>query len=384
MSHNVCIRILSLLIIVLGCLLGNLQASLNLDDIIRQMEQEDLIQTGLYKLSNEEKQYFQLWLQYKSPQYYVSLPLESSTSKVSCFKSESFYGNQISSNEFVDESKMIWDLALSSPIQHDAKYLREWIEYHKLVGVQHFYLYSNMSNDNYFQVLSPYIDRGEVELIEIPVGSQDYMKRGQNCCYTDSVIRSRGKARWLILADSDCFFIPMKNKKITSFLKKYEKFGGVTVNLYNYGTNNVYSLASDELMIEKLTKREPTVNQHVKTIVKPHRTELVNSPHFAVYKPGYFAVDENLQLCSGPFNFNYPASKIRINHYQFRTKEFLYKVHILRHLRFWAILENKPLPLVASATDVEVYDDYDKSILKVEDKVIYRFLPDLKKIMGLY
>src|SRR5271165_4385432 len=61
-----------------------------------------------------------------------------------------------------------YDLAICAIFQNEAPYLKEWIEFHKLVGVQHFYLYNNLSTDDYITVLAPYIDTKEVDLVDWP------------------------------------------------------------------------------------------------------------------------------------------------------------------------------------------------------------------------
>src|SRR5919198_6692821 len=45
-----------------------------------------------------------------------------------------------------------------------AEYLREWIEFHRLVGVERFFLYDNESTDDHEEVLAPYVERGIVEV----------------------------------------------------------------------------------------------------------------------------------------------------------------------------------------------------------------------------
>jgi hypothetical protein len=353
----------------------SLYGGLNLNDLIRMMNTEELVNSGLYKLTEEEKNAFHVWLQYKCPKYYAELPVEQSMTKISCYKSEPFIGLLANPDVYINESKLPWNLALCSCFQHDAKYLKEWIEYHKLVGVQHFYLYNNLSNDNYYEILKEYIERGEVELFEYPVS--DYTV-GQNYCYTDAVIRATGKARWLILADSDLFFVPLIENDLVSFLKPYENYGGVTVNLYNFGSNGVYTLAPGQLMIEHLFKREAALNHHVKTIVKPHRTVLVPNPHYALYKPGYYAVDENFRPIEGPYNYTYPCKKIQINHYLCRTKEFLYNVSVLRHMRFWAIIRGESLPLAINPEVQANFDAGDNLCSQVPDFAIYKYIPFLK------
>ncbi len=93
------------------------------------------------------------------------------------------------------------ELAVCALFQNEAAYMKEWIEFHKLVGVQHFYLYNDHSEDNYLQVLEPYIKNGEVELFEcvpkrngtfeefVRMQTSTYMhciKKKQSSCKMDS------------------------------------------------------------------------------------------------------------------------------------------------------------------------------------------------------
>lgn len=38
--------------------------------------------------------------------------------------------------------------------------IKEWIEYHKLIGVEHFYLYNNNSTDSSVSILQEYVEEG--------------------------------------------------------------------------------------------------------------------------------------------------------------------------------------------------------------------------------
>ncbi len=49
-----------------------------------------------------------------------------------------------------------------------ARFLPEWIEFHQIVGFEHFYLYNNNSTDDYLSALRPYRDEGSVTLYEWP------------------------------------------------------------------------------------------------------------------------------------------------------------------------------------------------------------------------
>ena len=53
-------------------------------------------------------------------------------------------------------------LSIAAIYRNEAPYLREWIEFHKLVGVERFFLYNNESTDDHRAVLAPYVEAGIV------------------------------------------------------------------------------------------------------------------------------------------------------------------------------------------------------------------------------
>ena len=59
-------------------------------------------------------------------------------------------------------------LAIGMIYRNEAPYLAEWLEFHRLVGVERFYLYDNESEDDHLEVLAPYIEEGIVEVHEWP------------------------------------------------------------------------------------------------------------------------------------------------------------------------------------------------------------------------
>ena len=62
-------------------------------------------------------------------------------------------------------SQYKYDLAVCAIFKNEARFLKEWIEFYKLIGVEHFYLYNNFSNDNYQDVLQPYINSKDVKFL---------------------------------------------------------------------------------------------------------------------------------------------------------------------------------------------------------------------------
>ncbi|MBQ3442569.1 MAG: glycosyltransferase family 92 protein [Selenomonadaceae bacterium] len=59
----------------------------------------------------------------------------------------------------VDKNLFLYDLAVVAIFKDEARYLREWLDYHLAAGVEHFYLYNNDSSDDYATVLAPYVKK---------------------------------------------------------------------------------------------------------------------------------------------------------------------------------------------------------------------------------
>lgn len=107
-------------------------------------------------------------------------------------------------------------VAICAIFKNEARYMREWIEFHKIIGVEHFYLYNNFSNDDYKNVLEPYIINGLVTLIEWPI------KQGQMLAYKDCAEKYGDESNWIAYIDLDEYIVPNKSNNIKELLKKFE------------------------------------------------------------------------------------------------------------------------------------------------------------------
>lgn len=56
-----------------------------------------------------------------------------------------------------DNRELKYKIALCLIFKNEAPFLKEWLDYHLTIGVDHFYLYNNNSDDNYLDVLNTYI-----------------------------------------------------------------------------------------------------------------------------------------------------------------------------------------------------------------------------------
>ena len=90
-------------------------------------------------------------------------------------------------------------LSIVAIYRDEAVYLREWVEFHRIVGVERFFLYDNFSVDDHREVLAPYLDEGIVVLHEWPVFP------GQIPAYDDALRRHGAESRWIAFIDLDEF-----------------------------------------------------------------------------------------------------------------------------------------------------------------------------------
>lgn len=229
-----------------------------------------------------------------------------------------------------------YDLSVCMIFQNEAPYLKEWIEFHRLLGVQHFYLYNNLSSDNYLEVLTPYVKKGIVELVDWNYWHPDVQNwdQIQIGAYQDALQRSIHKTKWLAILDSDEFLFPVKLNSLVGFLNQFEMMphiGGVCVNWVMYGTSGVEKIPADKLLIETLVYSNGSGHDHFKTIMRPERVAVVCSPHYALYKEGICHCTPTNKPVLPPF---IEIDLIRINHYWSRDEWFLNNVKIPRRLNW--------------------------------------------------
>ena len=215
------------------------------------------------------------------------------------------------------------DLAIVAIMKNEAPYVKEWIEFHKLVGVQKFYIYDNESEDNLKEVLEPYIRQGIVEYTFFPGIAQ------QMPAYNDCVNKHREDVKWLAIIDADEFIVPVKTKTIMETLNEFERYPGIGINWVLYDTNGHLKKPQGGVMENFIRCRKNYKNcphSHIKSIVQPSMVEIIPSPHYTKYLNKKTAVDENFNPITGDGNeqaFTPYASinKLRINHYWSKSYE---------------------------------------------------------------
>lgn len=274
--------------------------------------------------------------------------------------------------EGVNEEACEYYLSICAIFQNEARWFKEWLEFHRLVGVEHFYLYNNNSTDHYREILEPYIAQGVVDLIEWPTSEEEGVTHTQYQVYNHCIGQCVGHTRWLAVIDLDEFLAPVVTSDLPSYLKEYDSvvsLGGIMVYWQFYGTSWISKLGEDELLIERMVCKMPEDdgwNHQVKTICKPHKVAEY-FVHGASYKPRYW--DATTNGLGGPHRPT-QIDQLRINHYWTRDEDFLLNIKKPRREKYEGAVWSE-----------ESIDHFRHWMNSEEDRFMDRFVPELRKRM---
>ena len=221
----------------------------------------------------------------------------------------------------VDKNLFLYDVAVAAIMKNEGHYIKEWLDYHLLAGVDHFYIYDNDSSDNQEEILQPYINKGFVTYKIFPG------ENNQKAAYHDAVRNFKLQCRYMAFIDGDEFIYTKNGKSISEvtdeILLNKKSAGGLCIHWHCFGSNNLEKADYSRGVLERFTRRAPDNYEHnsgCKAVTNPRKIKIVTDPHCPSYFEGYHAINEKGDLSNG---HNYPASteKILINHYCVKSKE---------------------------------------------------------------
>ena len=209
-------------------------------------------------------------------------------------------------------------LSICAIFFNEAPYLREWVEFHKLVGVERFFLYDHKSTDEWRSVLGGHMERGDVIVHDWQVDP------GQVEAYEDCIRRHGSEARWIAFIDIDEFLFSPTGEPVPSVLRDYEEFPGVGVNWRIFGTSG-HERRPPGLVTESYLhfSRNPRSRRTIKSIADPSRVVRPVTGHYFEYRDG-LTVDELKRPITGPdfaFTESLAMDRLRLNHYAIKSEE---------------------------------------------------------------
>lgn len=154
-----------------------------------------------------------------------------------------------------------YKISICAIFKNEGLFMKEWIEYHLLIGVEHFYLYNNLSDDNYQDLLKPYVDNGTVTLIEWPVPF------AQTKAYIDCYNKYRQETEWIAYIDLDEFICLREQNDIKEWIHGFRRYPSVVLNWKMFGTSGHMNHEADSLVTEQYTASWPYPVNHGKSLI---------------------------------------------------------------------------------------------------------------------
>jgi hypothetical protein len=212
------------------------------------------------------------------------------------------------------------ELSIVAILKNEALYVREWIEYYRLLGATRFYIYDNDSQDSVKEVISDYIDSGIVVFKCFPG------KYRQNIAYTDAINNYASRTRFMAVVDLDEFIVPIDDKLtlidvLKNIVRRRPYAAGVAIPWLMYGSSH-HKRRPEGLVIDNyLYRAQDSFMLNVKTVFNPRLASGYNNPHYPIYKYGAFSINENGHIVIGKFDHRKSCKQIRINHYFTKSEE---------------------------------------------------------------
>jgi len=206
-------------------------------------------------------------------------------------------------------------LSVCAVYKNEAPYLREWIEFHRLVGVEHFFLYNHRSTDEHREMLAPYLEEGVVSLRDWDAELLDQREVYDHC------LEEHGhRSRWIAFIDLDEFLFSPSGPSVPEVLREYEGWPGIGVNWAVFGTSG-HERRPPGLVIENYLMRvEHPANRFIKSIVDPSRALRCIMIHDFEYD-ALMTMDENHYPVHSVRSKSVSFSRLRINHYLTKSNE---------------------------------------------------------------
>ena len=232
--------------------------------------------------------------------------------------------------------------AIGAIFKNEAHIMKEWLNHYFYHGVDHIYLINDNSNDNFMDILTPFLDKKLVTLYD----GNDYTKSEPKTSWGEKFPEKFAgmqwrkydfffeehfkKYKWFGIFDLDEFLYSPKCINTQDILKRLENYKQISISWVHFGSSGFEK--QPENVVKNFIKRARYGAHHsVKSIIKTdygnvkeislriHMHSIgLSAPMKAAFPPKF-----NVSHCKmGPLLF--------VNHYRIQSKEFWTKIKMTR------------------------------------------------------
>ena len=227
-------------------------------------------------------------------------------------------------------------VAICAIARQENRYICEWLDYYKSIGVAKVFLYDNyhQGEERLIDVVQPYIDEGFVEL-------NDYHDREFAQCpaYNDCYNRHGHEYAWIGFFDID-EFLRFEGKNIEDFMERYTAGSVLLVNwrlmtdngLVHYDPRPVQERFTEPMKIDQRVKYDFPENRHIKSMVRGGLSSMSftgHNPH-CPKKPNLYCINAQGKRTEQSAFADIDHSLIWLDHYWTKTAEEWVNVKLSR------------------------------------------------------
>jgi len=205
-------------------------------------------------------------------------------------------------------------ICLAAILRDEEPFLNEWLVYHKMIGIDHFFLYDDDPDLPLQKLVQPHAEY--VTVIPWHYMHEECTGRNrQTKAYMHAVLEYGAGFEWITFIDGDEFIVLRKHETINDFLAGFSNAASITLNWHVFGHNGYYD--DPPGLITALLTRRKERPETIKSITRPGSIIDIRSAHTCKLKNSG-RVDAN--------NRNYDeliyegiSDVAHINHYQCRS-----------------------------------------------------------------
>ena len=211
-------------------------------------------------------------------------------------------------------------LAACCILKDEDPFIVEWLTYHSLVGVEHFFIYDNESANPLAEnpLILKFAAQGKATVLSTPG------KTMQRSAYTHCLQQFGPLCKWIAFLDLDEFICPMQGRDLRPMLAAYEEYASLGLSWKCFSSGGHLS-SPKGLVIKNYQERffkEIERNLHIKSIIQPEKNSALHTPHSFWPNAGEVASDTAWNIIS-PGNPMIPMrwEKITLHHYILKSQQ---------------------------------------------------------------
>ena len=245
-------------------------------------------------------------------------------------------------------------------------YIDEWIRYHELAGVRHFYIYDNGSSDRTIAKARTHNRNGTTVIVHpwtLKASAGQCLVLPQEAAYVHATLCYGHKHRWMAFIDTDEFIVPRQHGTIVEALERLNEHSNISMHWSQFGHCGHETKPSEPCAFAYMLKHQPYAhhNHHFKCIVAPSKLSQISIHFFSTIDMGTTTsndkgqVEENL---SRPSAAGFISNEfLQVNHYRTKSKEE-HNAKLQRLMHGWNATERAfKLNILANEVNTNLVED---------------------------